>query len=428
MASAEGWPATEGGGDLLEGGGEGGEALGLAALEERLCGVEEGLSGRRGCSRPGSRVDAQASGGLGEEDAGGEKGFLGDGEVTVAGLGAEAQRRPRLVAGEPGGAGRDVEERRRETSPATSAVPAEEKTPVEEPGAGGCRLGIDDLEAVEEDAGGDTGVAHVRDASARSRSPRSDSGDVGLEPVGHGAVEGVLGHERPRHEDLDVVVHDGLGVGASLEEDDEAGGLGRGGVEAVEGEGLGLAHPRAERLPLPQVLDVEDVGREDDGSSRTRRNLAKKTAGRAVGGRREEAHASPTGPSLEGVDDLGREGHGGRDAVDVEEEPAARAEGGARGRTKKGTRTRLPGEPDRVRRSAGRGIEGPGASGEDGLEGDGVKTLLGRGEEGVGVRVGSRAGSAAAERPRPVSEGSTPAKSTRTVRRRERTRAPREAS
>ena len=73
------------------------------------------------------------------------------------------------------------------------------------------------------------------------------------------------------------------------------------------------------------------------------------------------------------------------------------------GRTRKGTRTRPAEtaaalEEPRCPRQAQRGeVEGPGASGEERLEGDGVQALLRRGEEGVGIRVGSRAGDAAAE-------------------------------
>ena len=149
-----------------------------------------------------------------------------------------------------------------EAIPATSAVPAEEKTPSKAPERAAVDLGIEELEAVEEDAGGDTGVAHVRDGELVRRREERD-GDVGLHAVRHGAVEGLLGHEGPVHEDLDVVVHDGDGVGAALQIHDEPRGLGRGRVEAVEGEGLGLAHAGAEGLPLPQVLDVEDVGSEE---------------------------------------------------------------------------------------------------------------------------------------------------------------------
>ena len=55
-----------------------------------------------------------------------------------------------------------------EAIPATSAVPAAEKTPSKAPERAAVHLGVEDLEAVEEDAGGDTRVAHVQDASARS--------------------------------------------------------------------------------------------------------------------------------------------------------------------------------------------------------------------------------------------------------------------
>ena len=70
-----GLAAAEGGGDLLEGGGERGEALRLAAQEEGLGRVEEGPWGDEdvvGLVLGG----AQASGGLGEEDAGREESFL----------------------------------------------------------------------------------------------------------------------------------------------------------------------------------------------------------------------------------------------------------------------------------------------------------------------------------------------------------------
>ena len=229
-----------------------------------------------------------------------------------------------------------------EAIPATSAVPAAEKTPSKAPERAARHLGIEDLEAVEEDAGGDTGVAHVRDAQLVRRREERD-GDVGLHAVRHGAVEGLLGHEGPVHEDLDVVVHDGDGVGAALEVDDEPRGLGRGRVEAVEGEGLGLAHAGGEGLPLPEVLDVEDVGSEEavglEGGEPARGN-----AGRSVHGGVSERHSySPRAP-LESVDRLRREGRGGSGRVHVEEEPAAGPEGGALGQDEEGDVTPRSGD------------------------------------------------------------------------------------
>ena len=146
-----GLTASEGGGDLLEGGGERGEALGLAAQEKGLCRVEEGPRGDEDVVGlvPGG---AQSSGGLGEEDAGREEGLLGDGEVAVPGLGAEAQRRSGLVAGEPGGGGRDVEERGGRGDPGDLGRSGGREGPVEGPGLSRRELGMDELEAVEEDA------------------------------------------------------------------------------------------------------------------------------------------------------------------------------------------------------------------------------------------------------------------------------------
>ena len=266
----------------------------------------------------------------------------------MAGLGAEAERGPGLVAGEPGGARGDVEESGGGGDPGDLGGPGGGEDTVEGSGASGSHLGIEDLEAVEEDAGGDARVAHVQDAQLVRRREERD-GDVGLHAVRHGAVEGLLGHEGPVHEDLDVVVHDGDGVGATLEVDDEPRGLGRGRVEAVEGEGLGLAHARAEGLPLPQVLDVEDVGSEEavglEGGERTRGN-----AGRSVHGGVSERHPYSARAPLEGVDRLRREGRGGSGRVDVEEEPAAGPEGGALGQDEEGDVTPRSGVSSRATR------------------------------------------------------------------------------
>ena len=151
----------------------------------------------------------------------------------------------------------------------------------------------------------------------------------------YGAVEALLGHEGPVDEDLDVVVHDGDGVGATLEIHDEPSGLGGGRVEAVEGEGLGLAHAGAEGLPLPQVLDVEDVGGEEavglEGGEPARGN-----AGRSVHGGVSERHPYSGRAPLEGVDRLRREGRGGSGCVHVEEEAAAGPEGGTLGQDEEG--------------------------------------------------------------------------------------------
>ena len=311
----------------------------------------------------------------------------------MSGLGAEAERRPGLVAGDPGRAVRDVEESGGGGDPGDLGGSGGGEDPVEGPGTSGGHLGIEDLEAVEEDAGRDAGVAHVRDGELVGGREERD-GDVGLHAVRHGAVERLLGHERPVHEDLHVVVHDGLGVGAALEGHDEPRRLGRRGVEALESEGLGLAHPGAERLPLPQVLDVEDVGREDavrlEGGRAARRHC-----GRAVRGCGDDAHRDATGPALEGVDDLGREGGGRHGLVHVEDEPAAGAERGRAGQDEEGHEDAAGVSCQAQRR------EGPGgrACGEDRLEGDGVQALLRGAEEGVGVRVGTRAGDASAEPP-----------------------------
>ena len=100
----------------------------------------------------------------------------------------------------------------------------------------------------------------------------------------------------------------------------------------------------------------------------------------------------PPGAALEGVDDLGREGDGGRGRVHVEEEPAAGTEGRALRQDEEGhAHARPPRQPQRGE------IDGPGSSREDRLEGDGVQALLRRAEEGVGARVGTRAGHVAAE-------------------------------
>ena len=381
-------PAAEGGGDLLEGGGEGGETLGLPAVEEGLGGVEEG---------PGSDEDvvglvvggAQAGGGLGEEDARRADGLGRDGEVAVSGLGAEAEGRPGLVAGEPGDARGEVEESGGGGDPGDLGRPGNREDAVEGPGARGSQLGIEDVEAVEEDAGGDARVAHVRDAQLVRRREERDR-HVRLQTVRHGAVEGLLGHEGPVEEELDVVVHDGDGVGAALEVDHEPGGLGRGGVEAFEGEGLGLAHAGAEGLPLPEVLDVEDVGSVEavglEGGDRTRGNAV-----RSVHGGVSERHPYTGRAPLEGIDRLRREGRGGGGRVHVEEEPAPGPEGGALGQDEEGDVTRgaasaavTPRSGDRDGRRGVRSpgqsqrgeVEGPGASGEEGLEGDGVQALV----------------------------------------------------
>jgi hypothetical protein len=69
----------------------------------------------------------------------------------------------------------------------------------------------------------------------------------------------------------------------------------------------------------------------------------------------------------------------------VEEEAASGAEGGALGLYVEGDE----GAPDVLREAQGSEIEGPGASGEEGFERDGVESGLGGGEEGVGVGVGA---------------------------------------
>ena len=100
----------------------------------------------------------------------------------MSGLGAEAERRSGLVAGEPGGAARDVEEGDG-SEPCHLGGAGGGEDAVEDTGAGGRHLGIEDLEAVEEDAGGDAGVADVRDRQlVRGREERD--GDVGLERGG----------------------------------------------------------------------------------------------------------------------------------------------------------------------------------------------------------------------------------------------------
>ena len=181
---------------------------------------------------------------------------------------------------------------------------------------------------------------------------------------------------------------------------DEPRGLRRGRVEAVEGEGLGLAHAGGERLPLPQVLDVEDVGSEEavglEGGEPARGN-----AGRSVHGGVSERHPySPRAP-LESVDRLRREGRGGSGRVHVEEEPAAGPEGGSLGQDEEGNVT--PRSGDRAGRRGARSqterreVEGPASSREERLEGDRVQALLRRGEEGVGTPVGARGAESAAE-------------------------------
>ena len=277
-----------------------------------------------------------------------------------------------------------------EAIPAISAVPDAEKTPSKAPERAARQLGIEDVEAVEEDAGGDAGVAHVRDAQLVRRREERD-GHVRLQAVRHGAVEGLLGHEGPVEEELDVVVHDGDGVGAALEVDHEPGVLGRGGVEAFEGEGLGLAHAGAEGLPLPEVLDVEDVGSVEavglEGGERTRGNAV-----RSVHGGVSERHPYTGRAPLEGIDRLRREGRGGGGRVHVEEEPAPGPEGGALGQDEEGDVTPRSGVRPAVTPRSGdrdgrRGVrspgqsqrgevEGPGASGEERLEGDGVQALV----------------------------------------------------
>ena len=218
----------------------------------------------------------------------------------MSGLGAEAEGRPGLVAGEPGGAGGEVEESGGGGDPGDLGCPGSREDAVEGPQARGSQLGIEDVEAVEEDAGGDPGVAHVRDAQLVRRREERD-GHVRLQTVRRGAVEGLLGHEGPVEEELDVVVHDGGGVGAALEVGHEPGVLGRGSVEAFEGEGLGLAHAGAEGLPLPEVLDVEDVGSVEavglEGGERTRGNVV-----RSVHGGVSERHPYSGRAPLESVD------------------------------------------------------------------------------------------------------------------------------
>ena len=156
----------------------------------------------------------------------------------------EPQRGSGLVSGDPGRRGRDVEQSHGgDPGDVRGARRREDST--EGPGARGGQLGVEDLETVEEDAGGDSRVTDVPDDEVVHRREQRD-GDIGKDAVRHRAVEALLGHEGPVHEDLDVVVDDGLGVGASLQADDEPGRIGGGGVEAIEGKGSSGAREHAE--------------------------------------------------------------------------------------------------------------------------------------------------------------------------------------
>ena len=206
MAWAEVSPPPEGGGDLLERGGEGDEALVLPPLQQRLGGLHEGLGrdedvvglvlrvaqgGRERATRRAARAaPRRRRGGRAcrprrsiwtEPGSGGERGEppRGGGVGDVEGPGG--------VPGDLDGAG-DV--------PGGVEASRDEAR----------RAGVGDLDAVEKDERADAGVAVVRDGEGVVALEEDAGGDGGLEDVGPLALEATSPRARAVEGEAEVVL------------------------------------------------------------------------------------------------------------------------------------------------------------------------------------------------------------------------------
>jgi hypothetical protein len=103
---------------------------------------------------------------------------------------------------------------------------------VESPGDEGGSAWVEDLDAVEEDEGGDPGVAVIRDGE-RVLSVEEDTGsDRGLEEVWDLPLEGDVAEWRGVEGEAEVVLACDAGVGATLEMDADGGAAC--GIDALE--------------------------------------------------------------------------------------------------------------------------------------------------------------------------------------------------